>query len=157
MVKTTKARPARHRLPVVVNVAGGNTPPVANNDAYSTNQDTPLNVSAPGVLGNDTDADNDPITVDTADTVTSQGGSVSVATDGSFTYTPAGGFWGNDTFTYTATDGTDTSNAATVTITVVPVGGNILPVANNDAYSTNQDTQLNVSGPGCAGQRQRCG
>ena len=77
----------------------GNQAPVANDDAYSTDQDTPLSVPAPGVLGNDTDADNDPIVVDTYDTVSAQGGSVSMLTDGSFDYTPPAAFTGNDTFT----------------------------------------------------------
>ena len=78
--------------------------------AYSTDQDTQLNVSAPGVLGNDSDADSDPITVADPRTnaPTSQGGTVTLNSNGSFSYTPASGFSGTDTFTYTATDGTDT-------------------------------------------------
>ena len=39
-----------------------NDPPVAANDSYSTNEDTTLTVTAPGVLANDTDADGDPLT-----------------------------------------------------------------------------------------------
>jgi hypothetical protein len=39
-----------------------NTPPVAADDGYTTDEDTPLNVAAPGVLGNDSDADGDPLT-----------------------------------------------------------------------------------------------
>jgi hypothetical protein len=41
-----------------------------------------------------------------------------MSADGSFTYTPNAGFSGQDTFTYQAGDGTDTSALATVTITV---------------------------------------
>ncbi len=42
---------------------GGNTPPVANNDRYTTEINTPLlDIPFPGVLGNDTDADSDPLT-----------------------------------------------------------------------------------------------
>ena len=48
---------------VTVNEAGGNQAPIAADDSYTTPQDTPLSVSAPGVLGNDSDPDNDPITV----------------------------------------------------------------------------------------------
>jgi hypothetical protein len=139
------------QVSVTVNAVGGNNPPVANDDAYSTDQDTPLSVAAPGVLGNDTDADNDPITVDSYDSTSSAGGSVTMLTDGSFDYTPPSGFTGDDTFTYVATDGTDTSNAATVTITVSAVGGNNPPVANDDAYSTDQDTPLSVAAPGVLG------
>ena len=48
----------------------GNTAPVAVNDEGSTNEDTVLSGAAPGVLANDTDADNDPLTV-TANSATS--------------------------------------------------------------------------------------
>ena len=99
-------------------------------------QDTQLNVPAPGVLGNDSDADNDPITV--ADTrtnaSTSQNGSVTLNDNGSFAYTPAAGFTGDDSFTYVATDGTDTSNTATVTISVNAVSTG--PTARGDTYAT---------------------
>src|SRR5205823_1902862 len=45
-----------------INVAPVNDPPVAANDAYTTAEDTPLTVQAPGVLGNDTDIDGGPLT-----------------------------------------------------------------------------------------------
>lgn len=98
-----------------------NAAPVARDDAFSTVAGEPLSLAAPGVLGNDTDADGDSLTA----TRTSQAGngSVTLGADGSFTYTPAAGFEGTDQFTYTASDGTDTSAPATVTITVKPAGG----------------------------------
>ncbi len=142
-------------ITVTVNPDGVNNPPVANDDAYATNQDTQLVVSAPGVLGNDTDADNDPITVDPADVgtgPTSLGGTVTLNSNGSFTYDPPAGVSAVvDDFTYHATDGADLSNIATVSITINAVGGNNAPVANNDAYTTDQDTQLSVSAPGVLG------
>ncbi len=125
---------------------GGNNLPDANNDSYSTQQDTALNVSAPGVLGNDTDPDNDPITAVPASGATSAGGSYSLNADGSFTYTPATGFTGNDSFTYTATDGTDTSAPATVSINVTPTGGGGGGVTSRgDDYATPVGTTLNVT------------
>jgi len=94
-----------------------NNAPVANDDSYSTQQDTLLNVAAPGVLGNDTDADSDPLTAQQL-----SGASNGVATlhaDGSFSYTPNGGFTGSDSFTYAAHDNNGgISGAATVNITV---------------------------------------
>ena len=54
-------------------------------------------------------------------------GTVTLAADGSFTYTPNANFNGTDSFTYTASDGTAVSNVATVTITVT--GVNDAPVA----------------------------
>jgi hypothetical protein len=64
----------------------GNTPPVAVDDAYSTDQDTTLTVAAPGVLGNDSDVDGDTLTavLDTDAT----NGSLSLNADGSLTYVP---------------------------------------------------------------------
>jgi hypothetical protein len=105
---------------ITVNTVGGNNVPVASNDSYSMDQDTVLNVAAPGVLGNDSDGDNDPLTA-----VQLSGALNGVATlnaDGSFSYTPTPGFIGNDSFTYVADDGTDQSNLATVNITVNSTG-----------------------------------
>jgi VCBS repeat-containing protein len=96
-----------------------NPPPVANPDAYPTNEDTPLNVAAPGVLGNDSDPDGDPLTaVKVGDPAH---GSLTLNANGSFVYTPQANFNGSDSFTYAANDGTSNSSPATVTITVNPV------------------------------------
>jgi hypothetical protein len=54
----------------------------------------------------------------TPGTITTTHGTVVLAADGSFTYTPTVNYNGTDTFTYRASDGTTTSNIATVTITV---------------------------------------
>lgn len=94
------------------------TAPVAVDDAYSTNQDTPLEVPAPGVLVNDTDPD--PGAGLTAVPLTQPAhGALSFNPDGSFTYTPNSGYSGNDSFTYQANDGYYDSNIATATITIV--------------------------------------
>ena len=98
--------------------ASANTPPVATPDSYSTPQDTALVVPAPGVLGNDTDADSDPLTA-VLDTDVSHG-SLALAADGSFTYTPTALYSGPDSFTYHANDGTADSNVVTVSLTVTP-------------------------------------
>ena len=93
-----------------------NNPPVAVADASSTPQDTALNVSAPGVLGNDTDADSDPLTAVLNVNVTH--GTLTLNANGGFTYTPNGGYNGPDSFTYHANDGTANSNIVTVSLTV---------------------------------------
>ncbi|HZI51548.1 MAG TPA: Ig-like domain-containing protein, partial [Terriglobia bacterium] len=96
-----------------------NDPPVANTDAYSTDENTPLIVPAPGVLANDADADGDAVT---AVLVTGPShGTLVLNANGSFTYTPNSGFAGVDSFTYRANDGTDPSSLSTVTITVDPL------------------------------------
>jgi VCBS repeat-containing protein len=97
-----------------------NTPPVANNDSYSTNEDVALTVAGPGILGNDTDAESNPLTAILVSGASH--GSVALNANGSFTYTPNANYNGSDSFTYKANDGIDNSNAAAaVSITVNPV------------------------------------
>jgi Ca2+-binding RTX toxin-like protein len=95
-----------------------NHPPVAMADTYTAHEDTPLTVIAPGVLGNDTDPDGDPLT---AVLVTGPAhGTLALNGNGSFTYTPTAGYTGPDSFTYRSSDVTTTSNVATVSITTEP-------------------------------------
>jgi hypothetical protein len=95
-----------------------NHPPVAVDDAYATDFETALNVAAPGVLANDTDADGDALTAGMP--TEPANGTLVLNADGSFTYTPDAGFSGNDTFTYMAHDPDGGMDTATVTITVRP-------------------------------------
>src|SRR6184192_716080 len=131
---------------VTITVTPVNDAPVAaNDDSYTTPEDTQLTVSAPGVLANDSDVDGDPLTAMPVTGPTH--GTLTLNSDGSFSYMPALNFNGTDSFTYKASDGQAQSGVATVTITVTPV--NDAPVAaNNDNYTTPEDTQLTVSAPG---------
>jgi len=135
----------------LVTITAVNDPAVAGNDTYSTNEDTPLTVPAPGVLGNDGDPDSPGLTF-TAQVGTGPAtgtGTVTVNPDGSFVYTPAANFNGTASFTYTASDGTTTTNAATVTVTVNAV--NDAPAAVANSYSTAEDTALTVAATGVLG------
>jgi VCBS repeat-containing protein len=126
---------------VTITVNPVNDAPVAVDDSYSTNEDTPLTVVAPGVLGNDTDADGDPLTaILLSDT---SNGTLILNADGSFTYTPSANYNGPDGFTYIANDGTADSNVATVSITVNPV--NDAPVANDDSIFTDMETPVTIN------------
>ncbi|MDB6154397.1 MAG: hypothetical protein JWL90_2850, partial [Chthoniobacteraceae bacterium] len=79
--------------------------------------DSPLAVPAPGVLGNDSDADAG--TTLTAAMVSGVAhGVLSLSANGAFTYTPAPGYTGPDGFTYRVSDGQVFSNTATVAILV---------------------------------------
>jgi VCBS repeat-containing protein len=118
-----------------------NQPPVAANDSYAATEDTVLTVAAPGVLTNDSDPDHNTLTASLVGSPAH--GTVSLASDGSFTYTPSADFNGGDTFTYKANDGKADSNVATVTITVAAV--NDPPVAGNDASTTNEDTAVTIN------------
>jgi VCBS repeat-containing protein len=99
---------------------GANLPPVAFNDSYEVAQGATLTVSTPGVLGNDQDGDGDLLTAVLASQPAD--GSLTLNSDGSFTYAPVPGFIGTDSFTYRADDGPARSAPATVTIVVRPGG-----------------------------------
>jgi VCBS repeat-containing protein len=98
-----------------ITVSSVNDPPVAQNDARSTNEGTPL--AGAGVLGNDTDGDGDPLTA-TLVNGPANAASFTLNANGTFSYTPSADFFGSDSFTYRANDGNANSNVATVTITV---------------------------------------
>ena len=95
--------------------------------------------------GEDGDPDNDVLSVIAGTFATAQGGSVAIAADGSFTYTPAANFNGTDSFDYRVTDGVPT-DTGTVTLTVTPAPD--APVAIDDAF-TGRSGQPNL------GQRSR--
>ncbi|MFO6428586.1 tandem-95 repeat protein [Erythrobacter sp. W302b] len=126
---------------VSITVIDVNDPPVGSADTYTTAEDTALNViAANGVLFNDTDNDNDPLT---AVLVTGPAnGSLTLNANGSFDYTPFLNFNGTDSFTYRPNDGTASGDPVTVTINVTPV--NDAPVGVGDAFSTNEDEPLTI-------------
>jgi YVTN family beta-propeller protein len=90
--------------------------PVAVNDAYTTNTNTPLSVPAPGVLANDSTDGGGTTTTQLVNAVTN--GTLVLNPNGSFTYTPALDFSGTDSFTYRTVNTIGQSNVATVTLTV---------------------------------------
>lgn len=95
-------------FPATVTIEVMNEPPTAHDDppngvSYATLRDIPLVVPADGVLGNDTDPENDQLTAWLDETT--MYGCIGLATDGSFNYTPGGGYVGEDMFTYFAHDG----------------------------------------------------
>ncbi|PKO13234.1 MAG: hypothetical protein CVU39_20260 [Chloroflexi bacterium HGW-Chloroflexi-10] len=103
---------------ITVTVNEINLNPVASDDAYETVENTQLVVTAPGVLENDVDQDNDSLTVNKLSGPTH--GALTLQSNGSLTYTPEQGFTGTDSFTYTVSDGKGGSDTATATINVLP-------------------------------------
>jgi VCBS repeat-containing protein len=129
---------------VSVTITAVDDAPTGSDDAYTTNEDTTLTIAAPGVLGNDSDVDGNPLT---AILVSGPGhGTLTLNSNGSFSYSPNADYKGPDSFSYKANDGSLNSNTATVSITVNPV--NDAPIAINDNYATNEDTLLSVDAPG---------
>ena len=91
--------------------------PAANDDSYAVAQGGTLTVAAAsGVLFNDSDAEGAPISAQDASAVGH--GTLALAANGGFTYTPQASYCGSDSFTYRTSDGTRLSAPATVTIAV---------------------------------------
>ena len=99
---------------VTINVT--NDAPIARPDAYSAVADVEKSIAAPGVLGNDDDADGDDMTIDVVQEPAH--GNLNERDDGSFRYKADDGFGGTDTWRYRVTDGLAWSNMVTVTMTV---------------------------------------
>ncbi|HEY1376056.1 MAG TPA: Ig-like domain-containing protein, partial [Gemmataceae bacterium] len=135
--------PATPATTVSIQVNANNTAPAAVNDSYRTGLNQGLTVAGPaGVLVNDADPDTggfDGLT--TALAAGPSHGTLTFNTDGSFVYTPATGFGGTDTFTYTLGDAVHQSTPATVTIKVIPPP----PVGHPDAYSVNNNGVLTTT------------
>jgi VCBS repeat-containing protein len=133
---------------VSLTVTGANDAPVAVGDSGTVAEDGTLTrTAATGVLTNDTDLENQPLTaVKVSDP---SHGTVTLNSDGSYTYTPAANYNGPDSFTYKANDGTADSNVATVALTVTPVSD--APVAADDSASVRQDGTLSAAAPGVLG------
>ena len=117
-----------------------NQGPDAVNDAFSTDFETDVGGN---VLPNDSDPENDPLTVTTTGILTTaNGGAATIDAAGNFTYSPPAGFSGVDTFVYTITDGNGGSDSAVVTITVAEPVENLGPVAADDTVTTPEDTPV---------------
>jgi len=128
---------------VTIAVNPVNDAPVAQNDNYTVAEDSVLSVAAPGVLDNDTDPDlGQTLTVEVVSGPT-HALAFTLNADGSFAYTPQANFFGVDTFTYRAFDGTAYSNVAMAQIAVTNV--NNAPVAQAQSVSTNQNTPVIIT------------
>jgi hypothetical protein len=116
----------------------------ANNDTYTNPANAILQVSAPGVLANDSSG---------SGSLTAQlaggpiHGALTLTNNGGFTYTPVTNYVGTDSFTYRATDGQTTSTVATVTITMTS-NASVPPMASNDVYTVFTNITSHTPSPG---------
>src|SRR6476661_1387047 len=117
-----------------------NTPPVANADTVSATQNTAINISVATLLANDTDANNDSLTLTGVSNPTggtavlNNNGTPSNSADDFITFTPTTGFSGNASFNYSLSDGKGGSSSATVN---VAVGGSQMGTTGNDTLTGN--------------------
>ncbi len=124
---------------VTLVVSEVNDAPQAAEDDYTGNEDAVLTVDIEqGVLTNDTDEELDALLAALVDDVTH--GSLTLNSDGSFTYSPSPDFFGTDHFSYQAHDGEKQSAPASVTLTVLPIDDP--PLAVDDHFTIAEDEIL---------------
>ena len=127
---------------VTITIASINDAPTAAANDYSVAEDGKLNVSvAQGVLANDSDVENNALVASLVSPPSR--GTLTLNADGSFVYTPDPDFFGDDTFTYRASDAKP-SQPATIVIHVTAV--NDAPIAANDTVNVTEDTPLTFMG-----------
>jgi len=112
-----------------------NLPPTANNDLVETNEDNAVDIN---VLSNDTDNENDSLSI-VSFSLAASNGKVSQIGPTTLRYQPNENYHDTDHFSYTITDGIS-SSTATVTVNVQPI--NDQPTGFDDAYSTVNDTPI---------------
>lgn len=131
-------------------IAAINDPPTTVNDTASTTSNFPIPID---VLVNDSDVEGDTLLLDSFDSTSTFGGTVTRLdagtpqdlSDDQLNYLPATDFYGEDTFTYFASDSSQASGA---TVTVTVGSGAMAPIAVNDSYQVGQKEILQVPAPG---------
>ncbi|MCH8921734.1 MAG: tandem-95 repeat protein, partial [Planctomycetes bacterium] len=130
---------------VTITVKPVNDAPLAVADSYRVDEDQLLAIDAAfGLLANDVDVDDDVLSAILVSDVSD--GTLSLESDGSFSYQPDENFVGGDSFTYLASDTVAESNEVTVAIVVDPV--NDAPVARDDAYNVDNGATLIIDAAG---------
>ncbi len=120
---------------VTIDVRPVDDAPIAEQEAYTTGEDVPLVVAAPGVLANDSDAEGDDLS---ADVVTPPAhGLLALDEDGSFTWTPGLNNTSPTSFTYVARATSGSSAPVVVSLTVEASADG--PIAGDDAYAVDED------------------
>ncbi len=126
---------------VNITVTPINDAPTATNDSFSTNEDTQLSGT---ILNNDADPENNPLTVNTSPISPPDYGTLTMQSNGNFTYSPNTNFNGSDDFVYEVCDNGNPAlcDQATVNITINAV--NDAPVLSDDNVSTPEDIAITI-------------
>ncbi|MFM9843877.1 MAG: Ig-like domain-containing protein, partial [Dongiaceae bacterium] len=137
---------------LTITITGTNDGPVANADAATIAEDAAAPVTG-NLLGNDTDADGDALTVTTTGAQTGSYGTISIFGDGSYSYALDNGNATvqalgvgetlTETFNYSISDGNGGTSTSTLTITIT--GTNDNPVADDDSYGVTEDGSITIN------------
>ena len=138
---------------VTVTVEAKNDAPKAEDDSFTTDEDTLVTITplTTGTADSDIDGDTivvseingEPVALGTAETIVVPNGIVNYSATGVISFTPSTDYNGTVTFPYQISDGNGETDEATITIIVNAV--NDLPIANDDTKSVNEDTVLTVT------------
>ncbi|MDX2369876.1 MAG: tandem-95 repeat protein [Colwellia sp.] len=131
----TDSKGATAQGTVQIDISAVNDNPVALVDSYAVDQDTTLNGSS--VLSNDTDVDGDTLTVNTIPITGVTNGSLTLNSDGAFSYIPDADFNGVDGFIYEINDGNGGTDQGSVDLFILAV--NDAPTAVNQAFNVDED------------------
>jgi Ca2+-binding RTX toxin-like protein len=118
-----------------------NALPDARDDAFQVVQGRSVsgNLFANNGTGADSDPDGDALTTQARSFVTANGGTVTIAANGAFTYAAAAGFTGADVLSYVLDDGFGGTDSATITVNVL---ANLAPTARADSFAGTEDRSL---------------
>ena len=123
---------------VYVSILPVNDSPDLSNDTVRTDEDTPVIIN---ILDNDSDADNDILTVTDVHTTT-PGGMVSLNKDNTLTFVPVSDFNGEVNLSYTVNDSHGGIASASVTVTINPI--NDLPILTDHQTATEQAVGITI-------------
>ncbi|MEM7113479.1 MAG: Ig-like domain-containing protein [Chloroflexota bacterium] len=115
-----------------------NQPPVAADDSYTIDEDTTTDLA---VLANDSDPNNDPLTVDSV--TQPANATVTINADQTVEFAPDADFNGVVTFDYTMSDDSGLTSSATVTVAVT--AQNDAPTAVDDEVTTAEDQAVTIA------------
>ncbi|MGQ5525154.1 retention module-containing protein, partial [Chitinimonas sp. PSY-7] len=121
---------------ITIDVTPANDAPVTANYQHTTEEDKPVSGKVTA-----TDVDGDRLTYSTG--IGPTHGTVTVKSDGTWTYTPTNDYNGTDSFTVTVSDGNGGVTTSTITIDVTPA--NDVPVATNYQHTTEEDKPVSGS------------
>ena len=132
---------------VEITVFSTNVDPIAVDDSYTVNEDTPLQLDP---LAGDTDPDTDVLSIvkingvtltnGITQTIPVSHGQVNVSASGGFSFIPNTNFFGSVTFSYTISDGKGGTDSANENIIVTSV--NDAPTAVDDSYTVSEDSSV---------------
>lgn len=141
--------PGADSATVTITVNPVNDAPTARADSFQALRDRTLNIVAPGVLSNDGDVDGDSLVA--VKVSNPAHGTLTLAPDGAFSYTPSAGYLGPDGFSYRASDGTATSPVRVVSITVTSIPS-AAPTTAPTPVPTAEPTPTDVASPSASAE-----